>query len=140
VVPAVVAWLGGGLAVIVALLAALRFVGGVAFALAVRRALPGFRWDLAGGWGGLRVLMGYGGWVAVSNAVTPLLAYLERFILGSLAGVAAVAYYAAPYEAVTRLLFVPSSLASALFPALSDAATGEAARLRRARVVPRPLR
>src|SRR5437879_8099901 len=41
---------------------------------------------------------------------------------------------------VTRLLFVPSSLASALFPALSDAATGEAARLRRERLFQRSLR
>jgi O-antigen/teichoic acid export membrane protein len=51
-----------------------------------------------------------------------------------------VAYYAAPYEAVTRLLFVPTSLTSALFPALSDAETGEAARLRRERLFRRSLR
>ncbi len=140
VVPAVVARLGGGLGLIVALLAVVRVAGALAFALALGRAIPGFRWDWGGGRRALRTLMGYAGWVAVSNTITPLLAYLERFMLGSLAGVAAVAYYAAPYEAVTRLLIVPASLASALFPALSDSATGDAARLRHERLFQRSLR
>ena len=142
VVPAVVAPLGGGLGSIVALLAAVRFAGALAFALAVGRAIPGFRWDWGGGRRALRTLLGYAGWVAVSNTINPFLTYLERFILGSLAGVAAVAYYAAPYEAVTRLLIVPASLASALFPALSDSAPGggDAARLRHERLFQRSLR
>jgi len=55
----------------------------------------------------------------VSNVVSPILTYLERFVLGSITGIAAVAYYTAPYEGVTRLLIMPASLAAALFPALS---------------------
>jgi O-antigen/teichoic acid export membrane protein len=64
-------------------------------------------------------LLGYGGWVAVSNVVGPILTYLERFVLGAVAGVGAVAYFAAPYEAVSRLLLVPASLAGGLFPVVS---------------------
>jgi O-antigen/teichoic acid export membrane protein len=40
-------------------------------------------------------------------------------MLGSLTGLVAVTYYTAPYEGVTRLLIIPASLATALFPALS---------------------
>ena len=140
IVPAMVARLGGSLGLIVALLVVLRLAGAVAFALALGRAIPGFRGDLGGGGRALRTLLGYAGWVAVSNTINPLLTYLERFILGSLAGVAAVAYYAAPYEAVTRLLIVPASLASALFPALSDSVAGDAARVRHERLFQRALR
>jgi O-antigen/teichoic acid export membrane protein len=140
VVPAVVASLGGSLALIVALLAAVRLAGALAFAFALGRAIPAFRWDWGGARETLRALLGYAGWVAVSNTINPMLVYLERFMLGSLAGVAAVAYYAAPYEAVTRLLIVPASLASALFPALSASGAGEAARLRHERLFQRALR
>jgi len=75
----------------------------------------------------------------VSNVVSPLLVYLERFLLASLAGVAAVAYYTAPYEAITRLLIVPAGLAGALFPALSASSAG-AASASFDRLLGRPLR
>ena len=139
-VPAVVGLLGGGLGLIVALLTAVRLIGALAFAAALRRAVAGFSWDFRRGWSTLRTLMGYAGWVAVSNTVNPLLAYLERFILASLAGVSAVAYYAAPYEAVTRLLIVPASLAGALFPAFSDSGQGDSIRARHERLFQRGLR
>lgn len=65
----------------------------------------------------LRLLFVFGGWVAVSNAVGPVLVYAERFLLGSLVSVAAVGYYAAPYEGVTRALWIlPGAAAAALFP------------------------
>ncbi len=69
----------------------------------------------------VRVIACWVTWIAVSvsNVVSPILTYLERFMLGSLTGLVAVAYYTAPYEAVTRLLIIPASLATALFPALS---------------------
>lgn len=118
-VPAVAAPLGASLPEIVLLLLTLRIASSWATAALVPRAIPGFRWDLRPSWSVLRPLMRYGGWVTVSNVVNPVLVGGERFILAGLAGVAAVAYYAAPYEAVTRLLIVPASLTAALFPALS---------------------
>ncbi|MEX2156142.1 MAG: flippase [Gemmatimonadales bacterium] len=118
-VPAVAAALGARLPLIVLLLVLVRIVACVAAAIAIPRAIRGFRWTLDARWETLRPLLGFGGWVAVSNVVSPLLVYLERFLLASLAGVAAVAYYTAPYEVVTRLLIVPAGLAGALLPALS---------------------
>lgn len=64
-------------------------------------------------------LFAFGGWVTVSSIVSPILVYLDRFLIGSLLSIAAVAYYSAPYEAVTRLLIIPASLVMTLFPAFS---------------------
>jgi len=118
-VPAVAVQFGARLPAIVLLLLLVRIASCWATAAAVPRAIRGFRWEFRPSWEMLLPLVGFGGWVAVSNVVSPLLGYLERFLLASVAGVAAVAYYAAPFEAVTRLLIVPAGLASALFPALS---------------------
>src|SRR5437773_539690 len=121
-IPAVAARFGARLPGIVVLLLLVRIAACWVTAALIPRAIPGFRWTLVPRWQTLRPLLGYGGWVSVSNVVSPLLVYLERFLLAALAGVAAVAYYTAPYEAVTRLLILPAALAGALFPALS--ATG----------------
>src|SRR3989442_750024 len=118
-IPAVAAPLGVGLAGIVALLFALRVVTCGVTWIAIRRALPGFRWELRPAPELVRQLLGYGGWAAVSNVLGPILTYLERFVLGAVAGVGAVAYFAAPYEAISRLLIVPASLAGGLFPVVS---------------------
>ncbi len=132
-IPAVAASLGVGLGGIVALLLALRLVTCWATWVALRVALPGFRWNLRPTRALVRSLLGYGGWVAVANVVGPVLTYMERFVLGAVAGVGAVAYFAAPYEAVARLLILPASLAGGLFPVVSvplaDDRRGDAERL-----------
>jgi O-antigen/teichoic acid export membrane protein len=118
VLPAVAAPAGVALPGIVLLLFLARVATAYASLIAVRRALPGLRWDLRASRTVAPRVLGYGAWVAVSNVLSPLLTYLERFILSARVGVESVAYYAAPYEAVTRLLIVPSGVASAVFPAL----------------------
>ncbi|MGH9576384.1 MAG: oligosaccharide flippase family protein, partial [Terriglobales bacterium] len=64
-------------------------------------------------------MLGYGAWLTVSNIVGPLLVYLDRFVIGALLAVSAVAYYAAPYEVITRLWLVPAALCGVLFPAFA---------------------
>lgn len=64
-------------------------------------------------------LFAYGGWVMITSIVGPVLVYLDRFLIGSLITIAAVTYYAAPYEAVTRISIISSSLSATLFPAFS---------------------
>jgi O-antigen/teichoic acid export membrane protein len=54
--------------------------------------------------------------------------------------VATVAYYTAPYEAVTRLLIVPAGLSGALFPALSASGAAADGAARDERLLGRPLR
>ncbi|MHB1193068.1 MAG: oligosaccharide flippase family protein [Longimicrobiales bacterium] len=66
-----------------------------------------------------RAVLAFGGWAAVSTVVSPVLVSLDRFVLGAVAGVAAVGVYTAPYEAATRVLLLPGALAATLFPAMS---------------------
>ena len=71
----------------------------------------------------LRPLISYGGWITISNAVGPVLVYLDRFLIGSLLSMSAVAYYTAPYEVVSRISIVPASLVMVLFPVFSALGT-----------------
>ena len=119
--PAAGALRGADLGTIVALLLGLRLVVCGVTWLAVRGVLPGFRFDFRASWRLVRPLLRYSGWVALSNVVGPILTFLERFVLGAVAGVGAVAYFAAPYEAISRLLILPASLAGGLFPVVSTA-------------------
>ncbi len=64
-------------------------------------------------------LFSYGGWIMVSNTVGPILVYLNTFLIGSLLSMASVAFYSVPYEAITRLWIISSSLTMVLFPAFS---------------------
>jgi O-antigen/teichoic acid export membrane protein len=64
-------------------------------------------------------LFSFGGWITVSNMVGPILMYLDRFLIGSLLSMEAVAYYTAPFEVVSRLWIIPGSLVVTLFPAFS---------------------
>jgi O-antigen/teichoic acid export membrane protein len=64
-------------------------------------------------------LLKFGGWMTVSNIVGPLMVYMDRFLIGGLISVTAVAYYTTPYEVVTKLWLIPGSLVSVLFPAFS---------------------
>jgi O-antigen/teichoic acid export membrane protein len=68
----------------------------------------------------LRPLLSYGGWVTISGVVSPLLVYVDRFVIGALISMAAVGYYTAPAEIVGRLSIFPGSLIVTLFPAFSS--------------------
>jgi O-antigen/teichoic acid export membrane protein len=61
----------------------------------------------------------FGAWQTVGGVLAPLLVYLDRFLLGAIAGVAAVGLYTPAFEIALRLLILPTSLVMALFPAFS---------------------
>lgn len=67
----------------------------------------------------LRPLLRAGAWMTVSNVLSPLMTFADRFLIGSLVSVSAVALYAVPWEAVTKLWIVPGALTMVLFPALT---------------------
>ena len=66
-----------------------------------------------------KLLLTFGGWVTISNIVSPILVYIDRFFIGSLHTLDAVGYYTAPSEMITRLSILPSSLMMTIFPAFS---------------------
>lgn len=67
----------------------------------------------------LKPLLRSGGWLTLSNVVSPLMGYADRFVIGVAVSAAAVAYYATPQEIVTKLWIVPGALTAVLFPAFA---------------------
>jgi len=59
-------------------------------------------------------------WMSISNLIGPIILYVDRFLIGALISAVAVTYYTTPYEVVTKLLIIPSPLASVLFPTISS--------------------
>jgi O-antigen/teichoic acid export membrane protein len=77
-------------------------------------------------------LLTFGGWITVSNIVGPLMVYFDRFVIGAVLSMTAVAYYTVPYEVITRLWIIPEAVTGVLFPAL---ATSLVADPRRASII-----
>ncbi|MDF1598902.1 flippase [Mesorhizobium sp. YIM 152430] len=130
--PLLAVWLGEPrLDVIAWILVAGRYAGLFAHAWFAMRLLPPdcgafrFRTDF------VKPLFSIGGWLTVSNTISPLMGYADRFIIGALVSATAVAYYATPYEIVTKLWIVPGALTAVLFPTFAaqmarDVASGTA--------------
>lgn len=69
----------------------------------------------------LKRMLSFGGWMTISNVISPLMMYLDRFIIGGMLGMAAVTYYVTPYEIVTKISVIPFAITGVLFPAFSAA-------------------
>lgn len=67
----------------------------------------------------LRELFSFGGWVTLSNIISPMMVYFDRFILSNLLGAGRVAFYTAPAEAIARMSVIPGALARTIFPLFS---------------------
>ena len=65
----------------------------------------------------LAPLLRFGGWITVSNIVSPVMSHLDRFLVAALVSIAAVAYYGTPYSVVSNLLIIPFSISGVMFPA-----------------------
>lgn len=112
--------------VVIALLIARIIVWGVYFWICLR-SMPALRthWKMSGRH--LREMLRFGGWLTISNIVGPLMVNLDRFLIGALVSLQAVAYYAVPYSLVTQLWMIPASLIPVLFPAFSGLAANRGA-------------
>ena len=65
-----------------------------------------------------RNLLMFSGWISVSNIISPIMEYLDRFFIGAILSMDAVAFYTTPYEVLNRIRFIPNSIIGVLFPAL----------------------
>lgn len=66
-----------------------------------------------------RHMLCFGGWITVSNLVSALMLYLDRFLIAAGPQAPALVFYTTPYEFVTKLFIVPSALSGVLFPHMS---------------------
>jgi O-antigen/teichoic acid export membrane protein len=116
---------------VVAVLVAGRFLG-LAISVAVCIAqFPALRPILQWRSEAVRPLLNFGGWMTVSNVIGPLMAEMDRFLVGVLVSLQAVAYYATPYDIVMRLVIIPGALAAVFFPAFSTTLVAQPDRARR---------
>lgn len=65
-------------------------------------------------------LIFFGGWITVSNIISPVMVYFDRFVISSILGAKVVGFYTAPSEAISRLGLLPGALSRAVFPRLSN--------------------
>lgn len=98
-----------------------RVVGGLAYLAFVQDALRSRNARPAFSRAALKSLLAFGGWVTVSNVVGPLMVYLDRFVIGVALSLAAVTFYSAPYDVITRLGFIGQAVGAVLLPGLAAA-------------------
>ncbi len=77
----------------------------------------------------LRPLITFGGWMTVSGVIGPVMVYFDRFVIGAVVSMAAVAYYVTPHEVVSKLWIFPSALVGVLFPALAASLVNQRSRV-----------
>jgi O-antigen/teichoic acid export membrane protein len=117
--PLVVLPLSKSLVAMAAVLMAGRLVGFAAHLIQCLLVVPGLKHGIRVESALMRLLLTFGGWMTVSNIVSPLMTYMDRLLLASMVSMEAVAYYATPSEMVTKLLLMPVILLTVLFPAFA---------------------
>ena len=96
-----------------------RLFSGIAYAIIAHRDVPGLglreaRFAL------MRPLLRQGLWMSLSGALTQLLLYADRFIIGAMLTLSAVAFYATPLDLIMRLWILPVAVAQTMLPAIAS--------------------
>lgn len=102
--------------VVTGVLAAGRIIACLVHAWYAWRTLPSVHGTLSLRKTLLRPLCVSGGWLTLSNIISPFMGYVDRFIIGGVVSAAAVAYYTTPQEMILRLWIIPGALTAVLFP------------------------
>ncbi len=100
-------------------LVACRLANTLSYIWLVRRDVPGL-WS---GWPRLRLaapLLRLGGWITFASLVGQALLYADRFLIGALLTLTAVAHYATPLDLVLRMWILPVAVSQALLPAMAS--------------------
>jgi O-antigen/teichoic acid export membrane protein len=82
-------------------------------------------------------VLAFGGWVTVSYIPGPLFVQADRWFLGSLAALSAVAFYSTPADILSRVTVIPGAVIQVLFPVVAQALRDD--RRRAARLANRAL-
>ncbi len=118
--PALVLLFSGSLIFIITFLVFEQIIVCLVYCILGLRVMPALR---KGGWlpgRGIIPLLKFGTWMTISNIVGPIMVYMDRFFIGAIISLSAVAYYVTPYEVVTKLWIIPGSLVSVIFPAFAS--------------------
>ncbi|HEU5228405.1 MAG TPA: flippase [Ktedonobacteraceae bacterium] len=127
--PVLVIPLSHSVASIVAVLVVARLLACIGYFFACFAVLPDMKRVGFASPASVLSLLRFGAWMTVSNAVSPLMLWFDRFVIAAMVSVSAAAYYAIPNEVVIRLTIVPYALLGVLFPAFSTASAHDPERL-----------
>lgn len=115
---AIAVWHGPDLQWLIASAVLARLVSSLPLLVACRKFVP-----LSGvpriNWQTSRELFSFGGWITISGLLTPIMATLDRLLVGAMRGAQAVTYYTVPCNFATKFSMVPASLSRTLFPRFS---------------------
>jgi O-antigen/teichoic acid export membrane protein len=115
---------------VVAVLAGGRVLGWIAYAVVCIRTIPAARDGLVFDRSLVAPLIRSGGWMTASNVVSPLMTYLDRFLIGAWVSLSAVAWYTTSYELATKLWLIAGPVAGVLFPAFATSFAHDRDRVR----------
>ncbi len=117
--PVAVLFFTRDLAAVIGLILVGRIIALLALFLLCVKVLPNLWSNFSFNPAVVKPLITFGGWLAISNLVTPVIVLMDRFIIGAFLTMSAVAYYVTPYEIVTKLWIFSASLLAAMFPVFS---------------------
>ncbi len=69
--------------------------------------------------GHLRELLGFGGWITLSNLISPLMAQLDKLVVGAMVSLSLLPFYSVPSDLVNRFSFAPVAMVGVFFPAFA---------------------
>lgn len=67
----------------------------------------------------VKELLTFGGWVSVSNVISPIIDQADRFLLATMFSMTMVAYYTTPLEMILKVSLLPVGVMTVFFPAIS---------------------
>jgi O-antigen/teichoic acid export membrane protein len=126
--PAAILPFSHSVVLIAALWATVQVLSWILFLLLCLYVVPGLGFLPRGRRMWVRPLLTFGGWLSVGGLVEPIFLYSDRFLLGAMVSLSAVAYYATPFEMVIRIWIIADSLNGALLPAYSASLKGDGIR------------
>ncbi len=94
----------------------------VGLTLCLWLVVPGLATNICPSRTSLKLLLSFGWWITISGITSPLMAYLDRFVIGSMLSIAAISYYSVPYQMVNKLSMLSLAMAGVLYPAFSATA------------------
>lgn len=87
----------------------------IALIVSRRCSVRTWRWDVKV----FKALISFGGWLTITNIISPVMVYMDKFLIARVTGAGELAYYAAPSELVNRMSILPVAITRAVFPRLS---------------------
>jgi O-antigen/teichoic acid export membrane protein len=128
--PLAILWYSTRLTAILLVLAASQLTMCCCLGMLCLRRLPALRTSMPFAWNELGPLLRFGGWLTVTNIVGPFMASMDRLFMAAYVSVRQLPYYAVPFDAVSKILVLPTAFNGVLFPVFSAHGTAAAEAVR----------